>query len=240
MLSSLQEILIIHKHYRCRGQSLGWKCWRQFSSSLTAVLSTFSNFSWQLSSSKGRASATSWILLLGNSGGWLYSLPHWCCLSDRTTRQHSGWQQHLLVSALCTHIHQVWYYHLHSFHHYLPETHSGLGSIHHTHSTSLFAVSAVGSSCSMTVWNQTSSWRTFLLASVLYWTSHRAAWSSLMLRMASVWAHSSKPSANPATPYLPWRDLVTWSLRWPWRSQSLPSTGSSDKDVFLENPSISF
>lgn len=110
---------------------------------------------------------------------------------------------------------------------------------HHPRFTSLFAVTAVGSSCSMTAWNRTSLWRKFLLVSALYWTSHRAAWSSSTLRMASVWARSSTPSASPATPYLPWRDLVTWSLKWPWRSQRLPNTGSSDKDGFLENPSLS-
>lgn len=99
-------------------------------------------------------------------------------------------------------------------------------------------VTAVGLSCFMTAWNQTSLWQMFPLVSALYWTSLRAACSSSTLRMASVWAHSSKPLPSLATLYSPWRDLETWSLRWSWRSQSLPRTGSSDEDEFLENLSL--
>lgn len=225
----------LHIHYRRRGQRLGWKCWRI--SSILGRLLFFSHFLTlfgRCPAVRGellpRVGCHYWETVVAGCKAYRIGVAYQTEPQNSTVGDSStSWCLHCVPTSIRFDPIIVV---LHSC-----QRHTGL-CFHHPHSTSLFTVTAVGSSCSMTTWNQTSLWRTFLLVSALCWTSRRAAWSSSMLRMASVWARSSKPSASSATPYLPWRDLVTWSLRWPWRSQSLPSTGSSDKDGILEDPSL--
>lgn len=81
--------------------------WHMLFSVMHKCIYVFFLTNFQMSSCFGWTFTFSWILLLGDGGLKVQSLPHRHCISNCVTNQHAGGEQCLLVSALCTYIYKV-------------------------------------------------------------------------------------------------------------------------------------